>query len=189
MLFTSRTAEREHFDAPGQTLADLSDYYQWLDRINRVTRGERPYLKFLPRELGDHSCRQLTFLDVGAGAGQLGGLVEGAAAARGLHWEFTSLELNPLAAQLNTGGRHVVGDALAIPFPDESFDVVTATTMTHHLEDDAQVVRHFAEAWRVARRAVFIYDLHRNPAFAAGFGRSFSRCAAPGRSARTRCSP
>ena len=167
MFLTQRTAEREHFDAPGQTLADLREYYQWLDRINRLTRAEAPYLSCLPRELGRAECQHLTFLDVGAGAGQLGNLVEVAAATQGMHWEFTNLEMNPLAAQLNAEGRHVVANALSIPFEDGSFDVVTATTMTHHLENEEEVVRHFAEAWRVARRAVFIYDLHRNPIFAA----------------------
>jgi hypothetical protein len=39
--------------------------------------------------------------------------------------------------------------------------------MTHHLETEADVVRHFAEAHRVARRAALICDMHRNAFFYA----------------------
>jgi len=39
---------------------------------------------------------------------------------------------------------------------------VVASQMTHHLTD-AEVVRHWREAWRVTRDAIFICDLHRNP--------------------------
>jgi 2-polyprenyl-3-methyl-5-hydroxy-6-metoxy-1,4-benzoquinol methylase len=57
----------------------------------------------------------------------------------------------------------VVGSALDLPFADQSFDVVIASQMTHHLDQPAEVIRHFAEAWRVARLGVVISDLHRNP--------------------------
>jgi hypothetical protein len=42
--------------------------------------------------------------------------------------------------------------------------LVIASQMTHHLDSDADICRHFAEAERVARTAVFLNDLHRNPA-------------------------
>jgi ubiquinone/menaquinone biosynthesis C-methylase UbiE len=57
---------------------------------------------------------------------------------------------------------------LQLPFADASFDVVLATTMTHHLSSDCEVIAHFCEASRVARRLVLICDLHRNPVFLSG---------------------
>ena len=55
-----------------------------------------------------------------------------------------------------------------MPFPEARFDVVIATTMTHHLQTETEVVTHFREAARVARRAVLLCDLHRNPFFLSG---------------------
>ena len=66
----------------------------------------------------------------------------------------SNCDLSPRALALNVGGRNVVGSAMALPFPDNAFDVVVASQMTHHLESDADVARHFAEAYRVARKAV-----------------------------------
>jgi hypothetical protein len=39
--------------------------------------------------------------------------------------------------------------------------VVIGSQMTHHFSDH-EVVVHFREAWRVARRTIFLSDLHRN---------------------------
>ena len=49
----------------------------------------------------------------------------------------------------------VDGDALALPFPDKSFDVVCAFAILHHIKDHCAAV---SEMCRVARRAVFISD-------------------------------
>jgi ubiquinone/menaquinone biosynthesis C-methylase UbiE len=54
----------------------------------------------------------------------------------------------------------VVGDALNLPFPPESFDLVTCSLFVHHLEPAA--LKHFVqEALRVARIALVINDLVR----------------------------
>lgn len=139
--------------------------YAWLGRVNRLTRFDRPFRTCITSALDTGTCRKLTLLDVGAGDGSLGDTLEGWATARGWSWTVTSLDANPHCLVL--GRRPVVlGSALALPFADRSFDVVMATTMTHHLSDE-QTVIHFREAGRVARRLVVIVDLHRNPLFAA----------------------
>jgi len=73
----------------------------------------------------------------------------------------TNLDLNVCALQLNPGGRNVAGTVGALPFSDDSFDVVIASQMTHHLTDE-EAVQHFREAWRVTRNALFLTDAHRN---------------------------
>ncbi len=56
----------------------------------------------------------------------------------------------------------MVGDALALPFSNGSFDVVSCCLFAHHLSPpDVCVFR--AEASRVARTAVLINDLIRDP--------------------------
>ena len=58
--------------------------------------------------------------------------------------------------------RMLAGDALALPFPDASVDIVSCCLFLHHLEPP-QVARYLAEALRVARVAVVINDLERTP--------------------------
>jgi ubiquinone/menaquinone biosynthesis C-methylase UbiE len=61
-------------------------------------------------------------------------------------------------------GRYpaVAGDALELPFKDNSFDVVGCCLFLHHLEPQ-QVVQFVNRALRVARHAVVINDLIRHP--------------------------
>jgi|CXWL01.1.fsa_nt_gi ubiquinone/menaquinone biosynthesis C-methylase UbiE len=47
------------------------------------------------------------------------------------------------------------GDALALDFPDDSFDLVCAYAVLHHIKDHARAV---AEMVRVARHGVFLSD-------------------------------
>ena len=55
-----------------------------------------------------------------------------------------------------------MGDALALPFRDTSFDLVGCGLFAHHLSPD-QLVRFVNEALRVSRCAVLINDLIRHP--------------------------
>jgi ubiquinone/menaquinone biosynthesis C-methylase UbiE len=55
----------------------------------------------------------------------------------------------------------VVGDALALPFRDGTFDVVMASLFFHHLSDE-DCVRVLAQMWRIAKRLVLVNDLHRH---------------------------
>jgi ubiquinone/menaquinone biosynthesis C-methylase UbiE len=57
--------------------------------------------------------------------------------------------------------RTLAGDALALPLPDASVDIVSCCLFLHHLEPP-QITRYLAEARRVARIAVIINDLERN---------------------------
>ena len=57
--------------------------------------------------------------------------------------------------------RVLAGDALDLPFPDSSVDIVSCCLFLHHLEPP-QIIRYLAEAQRVARVAVVINDLERS---------------------------
>jgi ubiquinone/menaquinone biosynthesis C-methylase UbiE len=56
----------------------------------------------------------------------------------------------------------VRGDALKLPFSDAEFDYVICSLFTHHLLDE-QVVQVLGEMSRVAKRRIFVIDLHRHP--------------------------
>jgi SAM-dependent methyltransferase len=62
------------------------------------------------------------------------------------------------------GYGRVQGDALSLPFRDESFDICFEANVLHHVEDAARVVSEMA---RVARRAVVFVEPNRmNPIMA-----------------------
>lgn len=164
MFFVRRSTQAEYFDLPGRAESETLAEFRDLDRLNRFFLFAKPFEDLLPRLLGEERCARLEILDVGAGTGLLGRMLATRAEKRGWEWRFTNLDANPLAQEICQAQRVVIGSALALPFPDGSFDVVLASQMTHHLSDE-QVVTHLREAWRVTRSAVMISDLHRNAGF------------------------
>ena len=59
--------------------------------------------------------------------------------------------------------RAVRGDAFKLPFADGSFDYAISSLFFHHLAD-GEIGNVLGEMSRVARRGVFVIDLHRHPA-------------------------
>jgi len=95
-----------------------------------------------------------SLLDVGAGSGQLAswlGTTLGAA--------FT-VALDRQPTHLGSTGIRLAADALRLPFPDASFDLVTSNLFLHHFHGEAATAL-LGEMRRVARRAVLINDLER----------------------------
>jgi SAM-dependent methyltransferase len=170
VFLSERSAQAEYFDAPERTADEVRMHYDWLNRINRTIRFERPFRLWIPRLLADPECRSLDILDVGAGDGALGRTLSEWAKTRGWDWRFTDLDFSAHAIALNPGSRATAGSATALPFTDGAFDVVIANTMTHHLHDEEAVVAHFREAERVARRLVLVCDMQRNGLFLALLG-------------------
>jgi ubiquinone/menaquinone biosynthesis C-methylase UbiE len=56
----------------------------------------------------------------------------------------------------------VAGDALALPFSDGSFDLVSCCLFAHHLEPQ-EIVQFVNDGLRVCRIAVLINDVIRDP--------------------------
>jgi len=61
---------------------------------------------------------------------------------------FVDVSQPSLAGLKAGGGRVMVGDITALPFPDDTFDLICAFDIVEHVEDDRQV---FGELARVAR--------------------------------------
>jgi ubiquinone/menaquinone biosynthesis C-methylase UbiE len=160
MFLSRRTTQEEYFDSE-RSQPELRQFFVSLGRLNRLFVFAEPFQRSLPKLLAEAELRSLSVLDLGAGDGSLGETLTHWAAGRGWRWRITNLDLCPAALRLGRSGTNVAGSALALPFRDGSFDLVIASQMTHHLTD-GQAKQHFREAWRVARRALFVSDLHRN---------------------------
>jgi SAM-dependent methyltransferase len=159
MFLSRRSTQAEYFDVERST-AELAGFFRSLGRVNRLLGFSEPFERLLPRILGEANCQEVWILDLGAGDGMLGRNLVEWASDRGWQWCVTNLDLNVAALALNPAGRNVAGSAFALPFRTDSFDVVIASQMAHHLSDE-DLVRLLREAWRVGRRGFLICDLHR----------------------------
>jgi ubiquinone/menaquinone biosynthesis C-methylase UbiE len=142
---------------PSEIAASLSD----LNRINRWFGGMATTRSLVEQVSQELEARSLSLLEVAAGAGAVPAEVAGALAQAGIAMEVTLLDR--ASSHLRNGNRRAVaGDALALPFSDGSFDLVSCSLFVHHLAPD-DVVRFVNEGLRVCRAAVLINDLVRHP--------------------------
>jgi SAM-dependent methyltransferase len=79
---------------------------------------------------------------------------------RGLRLDVTLLDR--AQSHLRNGNRAVVGDALALPFRDASFDLLCCNLFAHHLSPQ-ELLQFVEDALRVCRIAVLIDDIVRHP--------------------------
>jgi len=165
-----RVVTPELLDSDAGTPAEVADSLADLRGINRNFGGtsttqamiEHVWRQGLPRQLGlAPSCSQLSLLEVAAGSGDVPLAVRDRLAGRGLSLHVTLLDRS--ASHLSTGNHHrtVAGNALALPFADDSFDLVSCGLFAHHLSSE-QVVQFVKEGLRVCRIGVLINDLVRS---------------------------
>lgn len=94
-------------------------------------------------------------LDVGSGTGRALAYLKARVGVKVVGVE-PSAELRTVGhAKGLAADELVAGDALTLDFPDDTFDLVCAYGVLHHIKDHRRAV---AEMTRVARRAVFISD-------------------------------
>ncbi|HYG33302.1 MAG TPA: methyltransferase domain-containing protein [Clostridia bacterium] len=160
MFLSRRTTQAEYFDSE-RPLPELAEFFDALGKINRFFVFAEPFQRYLPRLLEEPQPQKVSILDIGAGDGLLGRTLSEWSARRGWNWQVTHLDVCLAALNLNSSSPRVAASALALPFRDNSFDIVIASQMTHHLTD-LQVRQSLRESWRVARQGVVICDLHRN---------------------------
>ena len=155
-----RTNSEEILDTedcpPAETQTSLRD----LCRINRWFGGVATTRKLLERVVSVSGLKRLSLLEVAAGLGEVPRGAATRLARRGISLDITDLDRVP--SHLRRDHRALAGDALALPFPDASFDVVSCSLFVHHLQPD-KVKQFVVEALRVSRHAVLINDLIRHP--------------------------
>ena len=155
-----RVVVPELLDSDSGTAEEIADSLSDLRMVNRRFGGVRTVYKLLREVAVQRKLSSLSCLDVAGASGDI--MEQAAKALAGEGVQLDSLVLDRAATHLN-GGRAVVrGDALMLPFLDNSFDVVSCSLFVHHLEP-GDVMRFAREAMRVARHALIISDLRRNP--------------------------
>lgn len=160
MFLSRRSRQAEYFDAE-RPMAELADFFGSLNRVNRIFGFAEPFQRLIPKIIGQSHCGSLSILDLGAGDGTLGRILKQWARGRGWNWRVINLDVNFSALNLNPGEPNITASAIALPFRDDSVDLVIASQMAHHLTDN-DVIGLFREAGRVARQAILLTDLHRS---------------------------
>lgn len=161
-----RRPTAELLDTDSGTSEEIAASLRDLRGINRRFGGvctSEALVRAVIQELG---VTDLSLLEVAAGSGYVPGTVKQHIERSGFHLEVTLLDraASHLAQRgvPGNGVKAVVADALAIPFREDSFDLVSCSLFAHHLSPQ-QVVEFVNEVLRVCRRAVLINDLVRHP--------------------------
>jgi ubiquinone/menaquinone biosynthesis C-methylase UbiE len=162
-----RAVTAELLDTDSGTPAEIAASLGDLRRINRWFGGIATTQAMIEQVADQLNINSLSLLEVAAGSGDVPRIAAQSLKARGIQLEITLLDRAAShfnSADANNGGssiRTVVADAIALPFPEDSFDLVDCGLFAHHLSPE-QVVQFVDEGLRVCRRAVLINDLVRH---------------------------
>jgi hypothetical protein len=131
-----------------------------LGRLNRWFGGVATTQALIERVANISGKNRLSVLEVAAGFGEVPRLVTQRLARRDVTLDY--ILLDRMRSHLHGRTQSVVADALALPFPDGAFDVVSCSLFAHHLSSE-ELSRFVRDAARVSRCAVVINDLIRHP--------------------------
>jgi ubiquinone/menaquinone biosynthesis C-methylase UbiE len=167
--FKQRSYELEDIDTGNYTPEEYEHCISELQLVNRWMGDAHALKQSLLKDVEQNALESFSVLDVGAGSGELLRVAATWARANGRRFRGVGLELNERSAQAILGESgdfpeitSVRGDALRLPFADGEIDYVMCSLFTHHFVDE-RVVDILREMSRVARRRIFVIDLHRDP--------------------------
>jgi ubiquinone/menaquinone biosynthesis C-methylase UbiE len=160
VALVKRTVVPELLDTDAGTPTEVADSLADLRSFNRYFGGISTMASMLRKVAARSGKKEISFLDV---AGASGDVAE--ASRQSLASDDITLRpilLDRASSHLGRGLAAVSGDALQLPFADSSIDCVGCSLFAHHLEPE-EITRFATEALRVARYAVLINDIRRNP--------------------------
>jgi len=167
--FKQRSHRLEYIDTGNYTAEEYESCIGELQFVNRWMGDAHSLKATLLREIQEQHFKSFSVLDVGAGSGELLRVAATWARQTNRRLKAVGLELNErMAESINEDSDRfdeissVRGDALELPFSEAQFDYVICSLFTHHFVDE-QVVEILREMSRVAKRRIFIIDLHRHP--------------------------
>ena len=160
----------ELLDTDSGTPQEIADSLLDLQGINLRFGGISTMHSMVERVSRKTRVNTFTLLEVAAGAGYVPEATRQRLEAEGIHLQLTLLDraqshLPPKNSHETVLGKTlrplVVGDALALPFQDASFDLVDCSLFAHHLLPE-DLVKFVNEGLRVCRIAVLINDIVRS---------------------------
>jgi ubiquinone/menaquinone biosynthesis C-methylase UbiE len=167
--FRQRSYELENLDKGSYTPEEYEGCIVELQRVNEWLGDAKALRGSLLKEIERRALKSFSVLDVGAGSGEILRVAARWARATDRTARLIGLELNERSAQAILEESvefpeisSVQGSGLVLPFPDTSIDYVISSLTLHHFDDEG-AVNLLREMGRVARRGVFVIDLHRNP--------------------------
>ena len=162
-----RVPTTELLDTDAGTPREIADSIADLRMFNRWFGGISCTSHMVERVVRQTKATSLSWLDVASGAGYVPHMVRDHLAQRKVKVAVTLLDraashLTNGTGPAANGTRSVVGDALSLPFRNDSFDLVSSELFVHHLPPE-QVTIFVREGLRVCRKAFLINDLIRDP--------------------------
>jgi ubiquinone/menaquinone biosynthesis C-methylase UbiE len=155
-------------DAPAADAAELERSLSFIERVNQRLGYTRATISHLDRLTRDWPAgRVMTILDVATGSADVPRAVCSWADRRGLDVRVVGVDRHPVTlsiARRRTNDSRIElvrGDALDLPFGDDSFDYALCSMFLHHLGED-EAVTVMREVDRVSRRGVIVADLLRS---------------------------
>ena len=132
------------------SLRDLRFVNRWLGARRALRDAVAPHLE---------ASAAPSLLDVGCGSGDVAAYLS--ESSRGRPVRTVGVDLKALhVAQAPPVVRGVVADVHALPFREQSFDVVLASLFLHHFDGD-EPAAVLAKLYSLCRRALVITDLRR----------------------------
>lgn len=166
-MFENRSDRLERIDTGDYTPEEYRRFLREIRFVNRYVGDNRALRKTLLKEIG-FPGRRIRILDVGAGSGELlrtiADHVGGAAELELVGLDSNSLSADSIITESEDykSIKAVQGDAMNLPFQNDTFDYVISSLFTHHLTTD-QIASALSEMKRVSISGVFVIDLHRHP--------------------------
>jgi ubiquinone/menaquinone biosynthesis C-methylase UbiE len=155
-----RVVVEELLDSDSGTPREVAGSLKDLRMFNSWFGGVHTMSSLLLRVARKRGLKHISWVDVAGGEGYVATRTQRSLARSGISSQ--PVILDRAATHLGNSHPAVCGDALALPFRDNSFDAVGCSLFLHHLEP-AEIVRFVREGLRVARHAFLIQDLQRHP--------------------------
>src|ERR1041385_3672409 len=155
-----RVVVEELLDSDAGTPGEVAGSLQDLRMFNSLFGGVHTMSSLLRIMAQKRGLKQISWVDVAGGEGYVATRTQCSLARSGIASQPVILDRAP--THLSNTHAAVCGDALALPFRDNSFDAVGCSLFLHHPES-AEIVRFAQEGLRVARHAFLVHDLQRHP--------------------------